>query len=149
MRDLTRSDKNSLIIDDSRSGTEIQLFYRNPLTEEEVAYQAALYRKHGKKVRLNSYEARLKYGLKILTGFREGDFGQDGAPISADPASPYYRENWKDLLRDEAPDIVTTFAFAIFEGARADTGIDIGFGVDEAEEDIEVNLEVNPPSATS
>ena len=133
MRELKTSDKNSLIINDARSGTEIELYYRTPTTQEEVQYQSKLIKKQGKKMLINAFETRLEMGLKILTGFREGDFGYDGKPIASDPSSSNYREDWKELLRNFAADIVTVFAFHVFEGARVNTGIDIDFA-EEAEE---------------
>lgn len=137
MRDLTPSDRNEITINDTRSGTEIKLFYRNPRTQEEVGYQAALFLRKGGKLKINAFETRMKYGMAILTGIREGDFGIDGKPISSDIASPNYREDWKALIAAQAPDIVTTFAFAIFEGARVGGSDEdlIGYvGLDEGTE---------------
>lgn len=132
MKDLKLSDHNKLIINDARSGTEIELHYRNPTTQEEVQYQARFIKKQGKKVLINAFETRLQMGIKILTGFRDGDFGFDGRPIASDPASPNYREDWRELLKTAATDIITVFAFHVFEGARIDTGLDFDF--EEAED---------------
>lgn len=85
MRELKTSDKNKLTIADARSGTEIELYYRTPAPSEEVAYQARLIKRKGNKVVFNSHETRLEFGFKILTGFRDGDFGIDGKPLSSDP----------------------------------------------------------------
>ncbi len=136
MRDLTRSDKNKMVINDARSGSEIELYYRNPATQEEVEYQAKLFKRQGKKVLINAFSTRLEMGLKILTGFREGDFGIKGKPIASDPQSPNYKENWKDLLKDSAADIITAFSFAVFEGARLDTGIETDFEIAGETEEI-------------
>lgn len=135
MRDLTRSDKNKMIINDARSGSEIELYYRNPTTQEEVEYQSKLFKRQGKKMLINAFSTRLEMGLKILTGFREGDFGIEGKPIASDPQNPNYKENWKELLKENAADIITAFSFAVFEGARIDTGTEMDFeSVGEAEE---------------
>lgn len=135
MRDLTRSDKNKMVINDARSGSEIELYYRNPTTQEEVEYQSKLFKRQGKKMLINAFSTRLEMGLKILTGFREGDFGIEGKPISSDPQSQNYKENWKELLKENAADIITAFSFAVFEGARIDTGTEMDFeSVGEAED---------------
>lgn len=135
MRDLTRSDKNKMVINDARSGSEIELYYRNPTTQEEVEYQSKLFKRQGKKMLINAFSTRLEMGLKILTGFREGDFGIEGKAISADPQSQHYKENWKELLKENAADIITAFSFAVFEGARIDTGTEMDFEIaGEAEE---------------
>jgi hypothetical protein len=119
MRDLARSERNAIAINDAVSGSTLELYYRTPKTSEMAAYQAKFIKRQGKKVLINSFETRLEFGLKIITGFREGDFGVDGKPISSDPSSPNYREDWKRLLKENAADVVTVLAFTVFEGARA------------------------------
>lgn len=131
MRDLEQSDKNTLTIKDSISGTDIELYYRLPLTDERVAYQNRLFTSKGGKVKTHTAETRIEYGLKILTGFREGDFGFGGKPISSDPQSKNYKENWKILVKATASDIVNAFAFVVFEGASLQTEPEIEPGEDE------------------
>lgn len=128
MRDLEESNENELVIDDTISESKIKLFYRQPTTEERVRYQQNLWERKGKKVLVNA-EMRLGIGLKILTGFREGDFGYAGKPISSDPKSPNYRADWKELLKKTSADIVIALAVAVFEG--------IGMSAKEEEEDEE------------
>lgn len=137
-----------MLIHDGRSGTDIMLYYRNPSTQEEVRYQSKLFKRQGRKLMINAYDTRLEMGLKILTGFREGDFGVKGEPISSDPQSPHYRENWKELLKTHAADIVTAFAFQVFEGARPDMGMEIDFGANGDEIEAEEAVEA-PPLAKS
>lgn len=118
MRELNRSERNTLTIQDTRSGTEIELYYRNPTSREEALFQAKVVKRKGTKVVLKSFDTRLEFGLKVLTGFREGDFGIDGKPISSDPDSPNYREDWKNILADGAADIIRTVGMTVFEGVR-------------------------------
>lgn len=132
MRDLAKSDKNKLLIQDGISGTEIELYYRMPNTQEMVAYQNQMVKKVGRKVVLNTFETRLKWGIEILTGFREGDFGFEGKPISSDEKSPNYREDWKKIIKEGAADIVSTLALTVFEGVRVDTGVSLELGEEEA-----------------
>ena len=132
MRDLDVSATNKIVISDARSGTEIELYYRNPTTQEEVEYQSKLYKRKGNKLILNP-RVKVNLGLAILTGFREGDFGVAGSPISSDVESPNYREDWKDLLGRMASDIVSTFATVVYEGARvaSDTDVEIETAIEE------------------
>lgn len=141
MRDLKSSDKNKLVISDARSGTEIELYYRSPTTQEEAAFQSKLLKRKGNKIVFNSHETRLEFGLKILTGFREGDFGFDGDVISSNPMSSNYTEDWKDRIKTGASDMVSALAMTVFEGARV-SGADIEFA--EAE-----GLEETSPLAKS
>ena len=119
MFDLAASDKNRITINDTRSGTQIELTYRNPTTQEEIDYQAKAYKRKGKKFYVNT-GVKIKSALDILTGFREGDFGIDGKQISSDPGSAHYHPDWKGLLLQSASHILIAFASAVFEGARVD-----------------------------
>lgn len=122
MRDLAPGGENLLKINDAVSGTKIELAYRMPTTQEMVQYQARQVKREGGKVILKPFETRLKFGLEILTGIRDGDFGYNGKPVSCNPQSADYKENWKEMLKESAADIITTLAVTVFEGARLDTG---------------------------
>lgn len=119
MRDLEATAVNRITLNDARSGTAIELSYRTPTTQEEVDYQAKAYRRKGKKMLVNA-GMKINAALSILTGIREGDFGLARKPISSDPASPSYCENWKQALKDAASDILIAFSAAVFEGTRVD-----------------------------
>lgn len=117
MRELGSSEKNKLTIKDARSGSEIELYYRNPTTTEIAGYQKSLVKKRGNKVIMNTHQTRLEFGLKVLTGFKEGDFGLDGKPISSDTNSPAFRTDWKDVVATGAQDLILILARVVFEGA--------------------------------
>lgn len=117
-RDLTKSDKNTVRIFDGLSDSEIVLFYRTPTSEDLFGYQTNIVRREGKKFRPRP-ETRLKYALRIITGIREGDFTIEGKPLSSEEGNGSYREDWKELLGEFAPDILDVFARRIFEGTRA------------------------------
>ncbi len=117
MRDLT-SKKNMQNITDAIGGQVVQMYYRLPTTEERFGFTKACLEQDGDEVKYNPGPARLEYGLKVLTGFREGDFGADGKPISSDPKSKAYRKDWKKLLGQTSADLVMALALAVFEGAR-------------------------------
>jgi hypothetical protein len=134
MRDLKRSDTNRLALTDGVTGEKIVVFYATPQASQVKAYRQASIKRKGDKVVMNTFDPALKYGLEILTGFEEGAFGFDGKPISADPESPNYREDWKALLAETASDIVTIVAAVAFDGVKvekADSGIE--FEGEEAE----------------
>lgn len=131
MRELNRSETNTITIQDARSGSEIELYYRNPTSREEALYQAKIVKRKGSKVVLKTFDTRLEFGLRILTGFRVGDFGVDGQPISSVPGSPGYREDWKDIVAEGASDIVRALALTVFEGVRVNTADEIEEAVEE------------------
>ncbi|MCK5235697.1 MAG: hypothetical protein KAR06_01830 [Deltaproteobacteria bacterium] len=119
MRDLA-ADKNECRVIDARSASKITLYYRNPTTEEHVKYRTGQMTKKGNRIINTSFQQKVKSGLAILTGFKEGGFGHGGKLIASDSASENFREDWKKLIKDMAPDIIATFAYAIFEGVAPD-----------------------------
>jgi len=117
MRDLTAK-TNIMRITDAIGGGIVELHYRLPTTEERLEYQRACLVQDGDEVRFDPGQARVDFGLLVLTGIRDGDFAADGKPISSNPDSPDYREDWKILLRATASDLLGALGMAVFEGAR-------------------------------
>ena len=122
MRDLKKSDRNRVVLQDTVSGTEIGIYYSTPTATQVKSYRQQSVRRKGNKVVVDNFGPALSFGLEIITGFDEGVFGFDGKPISSDPASPNYREDWKSLLAETAADIVTMVAHIAFDGVKAGKG---------------------------
>jgi len=110
---------NEMRFQDNLSGSEIVLLYRMPTTRERVAYTNEAYQRKGRKVINRTVETRMKYGLAILGGFREGDFerkvGADWKPIASDSASDNYFPEWKAHVEKYASDLVEHLAIRVFE----------------------------------
>ena len=111
-------------------GVEVGVYHREPTTEEIHQYNNEAVRRKGQNVKLRYSKAQFKFGAKILKGIVEGDFGVEGpdkklVPVSSDPASPNYKQDWKALLCERAPAVVITLGAAIFGGTEA---------IDEAED---------------
>lgn len=108
------SKQNTLKLNDNISGSELELYYRQPSTKERQAYQAQAFPRKGSKVKVNLVATQIKFGKRIITGFEEGNFGmiEDGKTVvfSADPDSKNYRKDWKDLLEKHASDILMILA---------------------------------------
>lgn len=127
MRDLKRSDRNRVEFDDTASASKLAVYYSTPTSSQVRAYRQASLKKKGNRVVFDNFDAAVKYGLEIMTGFDDGAFGIDGKPISSDPESPMYYPEWKDLLRDTAIDVILAVAAVAFDGVRAGVGdVDIG-----------------------
>jgi len=122
MRDLKQNDQNKITFEDPISGSEVTMFYRLPTTSDRVEFEAASYQREGDKMIDNTPQARIDSALKILTGFSEGSFGYGGQPISSDPSSPHYREDWKDLIRETASDLLSALSLKVFMGLRVIQG---------------------------
>ena len=111
--------QNELKIRDNISGSDITLNFRMPTTRERQDYQnKALQRKRNKIVE-NQAEARLEAGLKIITGFKEGDFerkvnGEYQAFTWREGAENYYPD-WKAWLGQHAADLVILLAAHVFD----------------------------------
>ena len=102
---------------DRISESKITLSYRMPTTEERVAFANALVTRRGNKVDTTMGEARLKYGAKVLLGFKDGAFETDKGPLSCDPKSPHYDPAWKTLIRQYAQDVLIMLAVHVFEAS--------------------------------
>ncbi len=128
MRDLKKTDRNKVVLDDAVSGTKIGIYYSTPTASQIRSYRQQSIRRKGGKVIVDTFGPALKCGLEILSGFDEGAFGYDGSPISSDPGSPHFREDWKKLLEETAADVVTLVAQLAFDGVKTDRLDDIEIG---------------------
>jgi hypothetical protein len=109
-------------------GETHELYYRTPTTEEMVGFQAEGLARKGKKIVNRLVAARIKYGARVLTGFKIGTLGCDGKPISSDPKDKaHYRADWKELIGKAAPQLIAAVGQVAFESVR----------VGGAEEDLE------------
>jgi len=119
------ADVNELILQDRLSNSEIVFYYRLPTTAERLAYAGQRSQRIGNKVKDKSFETRLKGAKKILTGIREGDFEiPDGkgkfVPLASDPASPHYRQDWKEKVEEYGSDLLELLAYHVFEFSVVD-----------------------------
>ena len=128
MRDLKRSDRNKVVLDDAVSGTKIGIYYSTPTASQIRSYRQQSVRRKAGKVIVDTFGPALKCGLEIITGFDEGAFGYDGSPISSDLGSPNYRKDWKELLEETAADVVTLVAQIAFDGVKPNQLDDIELG---------------------
>ena len=134
------TERNTLKIQDNISGSDLEIYYRNPTTEERIAYSNESIRRKRNRVEFQTAKARQKWGKKIMTGFRDGDFeipeGRKYVPIASDPKSSNYRENWKDLVATYAMDVIETLAAYVF-----DTSTEI---IDETDDEEEKDDNASP-----
>jgi len=111
---------NFLEFDDRVSGGKLGFYYRMPETDEIVAYRnGGTKRGKGKLVSCQT-ENRIKHGLKVLKGIRDGDFGKPGPDgnalrISSNPGSDDYDPDWKKHVEASAADLVEQLGFFVFE----------------------------------
>lgn len=116
-RDLSENLSNAVTFFDRISDSKMTLYYELPTTEDRVAYTNSLATRRGTKVESNVGTARMKYGLKIFRGFKEGAFKKDGKLIASDPASVNYDPAWKTFVRTRAQDVLEFLAMHVFESS--------------------------------
>lgn len=117
MLDISPTEKHLVVI--AISGVEVGLYRRSPTTKERLDYQVATIQTKKNKFGFDN-AARLKFGLALVTGIRDGDLGFEGQPLSSDPQSPHFRADWKAILRDHRADLLMGVAMDAFEAARID-----------------------------
>ena len=110
---------NTFRIQDNISNSELEVYYRMPATEERTAFSNEAIQRKRNQVVFRTAQTRLKFGLKILTGIREGDFivkkeGKNVSLISNSNADGYDPE-WKQKMKTYASDIVELLAAHVFE----------------------------------
>ena len=112
---------NKLTLHDNISGSEIVLFYRNPTTQEMAGYHNESVTRKRKRVEFRQANAQLKYGERILLGFRDGDFVREEngqtKPMASDPDSPNYFEDWKAQVMKHAADLIMLMAAHVFNAS--------------------------------
>lgn len=132
---------NTLTIQDQLSDSEIKLSYRMPTTKERQGFQNLAVQRRRNKVEMNQAEARLTYGMKILTGVRDGDFErlQDGAyvPLSSREGSDHYYPEWKSWMGEHAADLVMLLGAHVFEQSAMITAGDEDQEGNDGDEDVE------------
>lgn len=74
--------------------SKIGFYYRLPTTIERSQFARDSAGKQEAELWLQCH----KYGKMVITGLTDGSFGDDDGPISSDPKSPDYREDWRDLI---------------------------------------------------
>jgi hypothetical protein len=122
MLNLVESTK--MIVIAAPGGDEVGVYFRQANTKEMHGYQNEAVQRKRNNVKFRSSEAQLKYGHKVMTGIRDGDCGAPNVegkmvPISSDPQSPDYRENWRELLEQYAPNIIIALGAYVFGGTEA------------------------------
>ncbi len=121
---LKLTERNTMIVITTPGGDEVGCYYRQPTTQEMHKYQQESVQRKRNTVILRHSEAQLKFGKAVFTGIREGDCGAPNAsgeivPISSDPKSPDYREDWKELLEKYAPNVIMALGAYVFGGTEA------------------------------
>lgn len=111
--------KNSLKMEDNISGGSVTFFYTLPTNKQRLAYQGASTERKGNRIINKTAEARQKYGLEILTGVKAGDLevqdGEEWVPLITDEGYAGYNPQWKDVVLEQASDLVELLAAHVFD----------------------------------
>lgn len=107
-----------VILADKISGSNIELLYRLPTTEERIKYSNSSIARRGKTYESVIGETRIKYGAEILMGLGENSFTKKGGePLSSDPESKHFDPEWKSIVKKYASDVLAMLAVYVFENA--------------------------------
>lgn len=109
----------SLKLEDNISGSTVTLFYALPTNTQRLGYQNASVERKGGRIINHTIEARQKYGLEILSGVKAGglEVQEDGewVPLITEKGQDGYREDWKDIVLEQASDLVELLAAQVFD----------------------------------
>lgn len=115
---------NTLRIHDNLSDSTLELYYRTPTTKEHARYTNGMTKRRRNKIVNCTGENRQTNGKEILSGFRDGDFGEEinekVVMVSSNSGSPGYREDWKDWFSQHNADLVERLAIHVFEASTDD-----------------------------
>lgn len=114
-RNLKKDDDNTVTLFDPVEKTEVVFSHRAPTSRDRVRHMTRKYERQGDKLINRHHSACMESALEVLTGIREGDFLYGDEPLSSDPASPHYREDWKELVGEMAGDLLYVLGVDLFE----------------------------------
>jgi hypothetical protein len=121
-----------LLVDDKQGGEPFELYYTRPTTTQTIDYNRDVYgleRTDPKRpTPVLHYDAMLEHALALIVGWSDNAFGIDGQPFSAEPTSPHYREDWRDILRETQADILLSMAAQVFAGSQVERKPAVPFG---------------------
>ncbi len=94
----------------------ITLRYRRPYTREVMRYDTGLWDLEKKILKSDEEldETRVEWGYNIVEGVEIKSTRM--SPISSDPESAHYRADWKEWLKEKAPQVLETLALKAFQG---------------------------------
>lgn len=100
-------------IRDSHTGEIITFHHRRLTAEDKDYYNANIYERNGDKITVRS-DTYIESALNVITGFPDGTFEDESGKISSNTNSSDYRENWKEILAKNVPDLLYDFAVSLY-----------------------------------
>ena len=146
------AERNMLEVEDRISDSILTIFYRRPNNAERVSYSNEMTIRKGGKVRVvkDVYGVQVKYGARLLTGIKTGDFIHGGKAFASDASDPAYDPEWKQHMLAGADDVLAYLARMAFGSVDRPDG-DIFEDLDKPDDPVadsdEFTLEPADPAA--
>ena len=120
-------DRNVMEIHCKLAGKTFELYYRMPTNAERMAYDNAMTKRKGAQIKIAKdwQIIQAKVGRALVTGFRRGDFAVSGKVIASEQSDPDYYADWKNLLFQKRPDLLTHLCRAIFSATSEPADVDL------------------------
>lgn len=151
-RDLQLTENNTLTLMDPIGKTAIVFFHRSPTTDDRVSLMVNKFKRSGNKLIDRSRSALIDAAAEVLTGIRTGDFVFGKVPLSSTPGEEGYREDWKELLKAAAGDLLFLMGNDLFEAKLSLDDLDLKNIISEFEAGADEEpppSEIIPPLAKS
>lgn len=139
--ELSREKKTETFVLD---GTGYDFFVKHPNTDDKIKYLASIARKMDGKILSGleeKFKAKFDAGCALITGFPEMNtdgkpqFEYEGKPISSDPKSENYIEDWRDLILPMFLNQIMVYATKVYDGIDVNKiRLDASAAIPESEE---------------
>jgi len=141
---------NELKVFDPQTGETVSLFYRKPSNKEKASWQAKAVKMFNtggsRKTRFEvmGFEEKMEIGLTLLVGIQEGYFIRGEMPVSSTPGAKGYCTDWKEIIAEEAGELIVSMADHVFGGARiADEDEDQKGGTEQTKNSQEGSIDIS------
>jgi len=94
---------------------------RIPTAKEVSKYLAEMFKRGGKNIVANTFLHNAKSAVTILEGIKSETIAYENRPLSSEPDNSGYRENWREILLENAPEILAPIGNRFFAGASIET----------------------------
>ena len=131
-----RPEKNIITI--TIWGQEVEVYAQKPTASQVQKYNSAIVGKKGLRIK-KLFKTRVAHGRDLISGFKPGELVLNGKPLEQDTAG-----EWKDVIKQECPQILEALARLMLDNTSADSCADDDDDDEDKDEGSEEGPGANP-----